>query len=290
MIALGVRSDQAVSPATPHSMLLTLSTRSLQFVKRDKVPLAPHDAPDYVAEVLGIKGLNVNAPFLKGMAVKDLERLRDRADRARCPILVLVEERILDFRASAAESTERVGRLGLAASKLGAPSVAIELASIPESDDGFIEFAASVKRALASLDRFDTHLLIRPGTGTAGDPARIADLIKKIGGFRIGSMPTFAHAASSKDPVDALRRLAPYAQAMEATVKAFTKSGAHEAWDLARLFGAAEAAGYQSTMCIDYGAKTDPVGNIDRARDLLAALIDPVDMTEEAEDAVEEAD
>ena len=145
-------------------------------------------------------------------------------------------------------------------------------------------------RALASLDRFDTHLLIRPGAGTAGDPARIADLIKKIGGFRIGSMPTFAHAASTKDPVDALRRLAPYAQAMEATVKAFGKSGTHEAWDLARLFGAAEAAGYQSTMCIDYAAKTDPVGTIDRARDLLAALIDPVDEDEAAEDAVEEGD
>jgi hypothetical protein len=280
------------SAARPTNMLLTVTSRSLQHVKRDKRPLEPIEVPDFVAEHLGLKGLNVHVPLLKGMAVKDLERLRDRADRARCPILVLVEERVLDFAQAPAECIARVERLGLAASKLGAPSVAVEIASIPSTPEGFDSVAANVKRSLAALDRYDTHLLIRPGEGSAGEPQRIADLIKKIGGFRIGSMPTFAQAASTKDPVDALRRLAPYAQAIEASVKAFGKSGKHKAWDIAAMFGAISAVGYGNTVCIDYSAKTDPVGNIEAARDMLALLIEPEEVEDEEEAAeaeVEEA-
>jgi hypothetical protein len=254
-------------------MLLTLSTRSLQHAKRAKAPLGPMDVPDFVAEELGLKGLNVHTPLLKGMVPRDLEALRDRADRARCPILVLVDETALDFGPDAGPaSIERVAKLGLCASKLGAPAVAVELAALPEAQ--FDAYAANVKRSLAALDKFDTHLLVRPGQG-AGDPQRLADMIKKIGGFRIGSMPTFAHAAASGDAADTLRRLAPYAQAVEASVKGFSKAGKHESWDLAGCLDAIRNVGYQNTLCIDYAGKTDPVGNIERARDLFAKAIDP---------------
>jgi len=254
-------------------MLLTLSTRSLQHAKRAKAPLGPMDVPDFVAEELGLRGLNVHTPLLKGMVPRDLEALRDRADRARCPILVLVDETALDFGPdSGPASIERVARLGLCASKLGAPAVAVELAALPEAQ--FDAYAANVKRSLAALDKFDTHLLVRPGQG-AGDPQRLADMIKKIGGFRIGSMPTFAHAAASGDAADTLRRLAPYAQAVEASVKGFSKAGKHESWDLVGCLDAIRNVGYQNTLCIDYAGKTDPVGNIERARDLFAKAIDP---------------
>ena len=123
-------------------------------------------------------------------------------------------------------------------------------------------------------DALDPHLLIRPGDGQAGEPQRLADLIKKIGGFRIGSMPTFAHAASG-DTDDVIRRLCPYAQAVEASVKAFGKTGKHESWDLVSMLESVRAVGYQNTLCIDYAGKTDPVGNIERARDLFAKAIDP---------------
>jgi hypothetical protein len=254
-------------------MLLTLSTRSLQHAKRAKAPLGPMDVPDFVAEELGLKGLNVHTPLLKGMVPRDLEALRDRADRARCPILVLVDETALDFGPdSGPASIERVAKLGLCASKLGAPAVAVELAALPEAQ--FDAYAANVKRSLAALDKFDTHLLVRPGQG-AGDPQRLADMIKKIGGFRIGSMPTFAHAAASGDAADTLRRLAPYAQAVEASIKGFGKAGKHESWDLVGCLDAIRNVGYQNTLCIDYAGKTDPFGNIERARDLFAKAIDP---------------
>jgi hypothetical protein len=102
-------------------------------------------------------------------------------------------------------------------------------------------------------------------------------------------MPTFAQASTQKDPVDALRRLAPYAQAVEASVKAFAKSGRHEAWDIGAFFGAIQAVGYQSTISIDYAGKTDPLGNIESARDLIAGLIEPAE-AEEEEVGAEEGD
>ena len=255
-------------------MLLTVSTRSLQHVKREKEPIAPLDVPDFVAEQLGLKGLNVFSSLLRGMAARDLERLRDRADRARCPVLVLVDETPLDFGGDAAAgSMRRVETLGLAASKLGAPAVAVELAALPP--ERFEHYAANVKRALAGIERFETHLLVRPGSGPAGDPQRLAELIKKIGGFRIGSMPTFAHAAAGGKPEDTIRRLCPYAQAVEASIKSFGKTGKHEAWDLVGCLDSVRAVGYQNTLGIDYQGKTDPVGTIERARDLFAAAIDP---------------
>ena len=268
-------------------MLLTVSTRSLQHVKREKEPIAPLDVPDFVAEQLGLKGLNVFSSLLRGMAAKDLERLRDRADRARCPVLVLVDETPLDFGGEAAAgSMRRVESLGLAASKLGAPAVAVELSALPP--ERFEHYAANVKRALAGIERFETHLLVRPGSGPAGDPQRLAELIKKIGGFRIGSMPTFAHAAAAADEGDFIRRLCPYAQAVEASVKAFGKSGKHDSWDLVALLDAVRNVGYQNTLCIDYAGKTAPVATIERARDLLAAAIDPAE--DDEEDGGEEAD
>lgn len=267
-------------------MLLTISSRSLQYVKRAKQALQPMEIPDFAAEELGVKGINANTALLRGMGAKDLERLRDRADRARCPILVLVDEAALDFGPDAgAASIARIERLGMAASKLGAPAVAVELSALPAAN--FDAYAANIKRSLVALDRFDTHLLLRPGSGAAGDPLKIAELIKKIGGFRIGSMPTFAHAAATSDPENTLRKLAPYAQAVEASIKGFGKTGKHDAWDLAKLLDAVRTVGYQNTLCIDYASKADPVGNIELARDLFAAEIDPVDDEGEDEEEAE---
>jgi len=267
-------------------MLLTISSRSLQYVKRAKRALEPMEIPEFAAEELGVKGINANTALLRGMVAKDLERLRDRADRARCPILVLVDEAALDFGPDAGPaSIQRIERLGMAASKLGAPAVAVELSALPATN--FDAYAANIKRSLVALDRFDTHLLLRPGTGPAGDPLKIAELIKKIGGFRIGSMPTFAHAAGTGDPEGTLRKLSPYAQAVEASIKGFGKTGKHDAWDLAKMLDAVRTVGYQNTLCIDYAAKADPVGNIELARDLFAAEIDPVDDEGEDEEEAE---
>jgi hypothetical protein len=48
--------------------------------------------------------------------------------------------------------------------------------------------------------------------------------------------------------------------------------------------------GYGNTVCIDYSAKTDPVGNIEAARDMLAALIEPEEVEEDEEEGAAEAE
>ncbi len=254
-------------------MLLTLTTSSLQHLRRAKKALPVMDMPEFVATEFELRGLSMNAALLKGMSVADLEKLRDRADRAHCPILVLVEETPHDFstNASLAKSQERILKLGMAASKLGCPSVAIRCSNVTEATAE--HSAANIKRTLLKLDRYEVHLLIRPGDGLTSDPVRLAELIKRIGGFRIGSLPSFGAAAGTGDAQAALRRLAPYAQAVEATVKAFAKNGTHDAWNLDECVEAIRGVGYQNTVGIDYVGRTDPASAISRAKQILAEAI-----------------
>jgi hypothetical protein len=107
----------------------------------------------------------------------------------------------------------------------------------------------------------------------------MADLIKKVGGFRIGALPSFGAAAATGDAPGALRRLAPYAQAIEATIKSFSKAGKHDAWNLETCMNAVRDVGYQNTIGIDYVGRTDPVETIKRARDVLAKAIEAEEAT-----------
>ena len=254
-------------------MQLIVTSRSLQHVKRAKQgPLSPIEMPDFVAGELGLKGLSFHSGALRGLSITQLEAIRDRADRARCPVLLITQDDALDFVADPPAAIDRVTKLGLAASKIGAPAGAVEVADVPA--DMAERAAANVKRALVAIERFDAHLLLRPGEGFLSDAQRIADFIKRIGGFRIGSMPSFERAAASGDVLAALRKLAPYAQALEASVKSLPKSGAHTAWPLAECLDAVIGVGYENPVAIDYLGKVDPVGAIERARDIFLGLID----------------
>ena len=68
--------------------------------------------------------------------------------------------------------------------------------------------------------------------GILSDGKGVIDLVKKVGGFRIGSMPSFQHAANHGGVRQELRKLAPYAQSIIASVRGFSESGEHEDWSL----------------------------------------------------------
>lgn len=254
-------------------MLLTLTTSSLQHYRRDRKPLDVMDIPEFVAEELGLRGLSLNASLLKGMSIVQVERLRDRADRVHCPILVLVEDEAHDFSSEAtlAGVQDRLVKLGMAASKLGCPGLAVRCSNVVA--ETLEHSAANIKRTLARLERYEVHLLLRPGEGLTADPAQMAALIKRIGGFRIGSLPSFAAAAKTGDALGALRQLTPYAQALEATVKGFGRTGKHEGWELDKCIEVVRSVGYQNTIGIDYVGKADPLGAITKARDILQQAI-----------------
>ena len=111
-------------------MLLTLATRS--FADRP-VPgpagtiLEPgRDAvlglPRFAIDVLDLRGLSVSAGMLSGWGLPDLEALRDAADKAGCPCLVLVEDEPLGFGEADVRvrdaAKDRLARLGAAAHRL----------------------------------------------------------------------------------------------------------------------------------------------------------------------------
>ena len=103
---------------------------------------------------------------------------------------------------------------------------------------------------------------------------RLTDLLKRIGGFRIGSLRSFGHAAESGDLVEELRKLAPYAGAVHATVQGFDKKGRHEKFDLAEGVAAIRSVGFLNTLAIDYIGTGDAVANIELARKALQKAIE----------------
>ena len=101
-------------------MLLTLAMRSLErlVTGNGEESLSTLDVPDFAISQLQLRGMNVASSMLAGWSLEDLDRLRDRGDKAGCPCLVLIEDtplRLADTDLSVVESaTERVQRLAVA--------------------------------------------------------------------------------------------------------------------------------------------------------------------------------
>jgi len=262
-------------------MLLTLATRSLacrlSSSEDGKPPTSLLDVPDYAITHLNLRGMNVPASMLAGWSAEDLDCLRDRADKAGCPCLVLIEDRPLAFASPdpkvQAAAADRVLRLAAAAHRLGCNALSIAFEG-PDDDETFEVVATGVKEVMPHVERLELNVLLAPNEGLTNAPDRLTDLIKRIGGFRIGSLPSFGHAASTGDPIATLRKLAPYAGAVHATVSSFGSDGKHKGYDLAACVMAIRSVGFVNTLAIDYAGKGDPVATIERAREVLQEAIE----------------
>jgi len=257
-------------------ILLTLAAGSLRpLLSRARSPLQLNDLPAFTAETLGLRGLALPTDLLAGLRPSQLDSLRDAADKVHCPCLLLVEVMPLDFQDAGRRpaSIERVRKLATAASRLGCSALGMRPAGVVD-DESLSRTAQGVKEALTALDRFEVNVLLEPGEHRIAAPAGLTDLIKRIGGFRIGSLPSFDHAASTGDAEQALRRLAPYAtSAIMATVKSFSKSGSHQAWDLVKCIDAVRSVGFVNALCIDFKGAGDPVKAIETAREQMSQAI-----------------
>ncbi|MBX3354807.1 MAG: TIM barrel protein [Phycisphaeraceae bacterium] len=242
---------------------------------RSRSPLALSDLPGYTARELGLRGLALPTDLLAGVRLSQLDALRDAGDKDQCPCLLLVESQPLDFRAPAdrAASIERMRKLAAAAARLGCSAIGIKPAAVTD-DHAFNQTAQGIKEALSALDRMEVNVLLQPAPGLIDPPAGLTELIKKVGGFRIGSLPSFEHAHASGETEQTLRRLAPYAtSAILATVRGFGKGDRHEPWDLVRCVEAVRSVGYVNTLCIDFVGKGDPTKAIEQARDQMSEAI-----------------
>jgi sugar phosphate isomerase/epimerase len=254
-------------------IVLTLSVGALAPLLANRDPRCPtrFDVPRFATSELQLRGLNLPTGLLSGRAATDLDKLRDLADKAGCPCLVLVEDPPLAFSSQApgmrTTLEERFRRLAAAANRLGCRDIAVRCQAAA-TDEEFERTAAGIKSALQSIDRFDLNVLIVPHEGLTHDPTRLTDLIKKVGGFRIGSLPSFGHAHATGDVEKTLRKLAPYAEAIDATVVGF-KGGKHHPFDLASCVESVRAVGYVNTLALDYAGRGDVVADLVEARGIL---------------------
>ncbi|MEM9066652.1 MAG: TIM barrel protein [Planctomycetota bacterium] len=210
-------------------MLLTLHAASVKDMlappgeKATGGRIALGDLPAYCLETLGLHGLNLSTAMLKGSTPAQLEALRDRGDKAGCSILLLIESGELPIGDGSDETEaaiERAGRVIRAGNLLGCSAVAVPF-TCPDDEEASEYAVEALQRVMKLADRRDMNVLIQPAKGLTESPDKLTDLIKRVGGFRIGAYPDFQTAAQTDDPEGYMKRLTPYAAAVSASVEAF---------------------------------------------------------------------
>lgn len=218
-------------------MLLTLSASCLKPLLRGQGPkddprakgaLSISDLPVYARETLGLVGLNLSTDLLVGADRRTLEAIRERADKAACTCLLLMEAAAQELTSAdpaiAAAAVSRGERVVEAAHILGCSAASIPLAGA--DDQGSLDRGIErLKPIVARAEKRDLSLLITPGPGLTSRADRVTELLKRVGGFRIGTFPDFAFAAKTEDAAAYLHRLTPYATIVSASTVAFAMPG-----------------------------------------------------------------
>jgi sugar phosphate isomerase/epimerase len=212
-------------------MLLTLNASCLKPLlapaRKAKPTLALFDLPKFIREELGLSGMTLSTDLLVGSDRRKLETIRERADKVGCSCLLLVETEPQNL-ADADEAVAQVGvdrliRVVQAAQILGCSSTSVKLIA-PDTDKALGFASQRLRKVIERAERLDLNLLITPHTGLTATPEKLTELLKKVGGFRIGTFPDFQAAAASKDPVGYLRRLTPYAAVVSASTLKFVEA------------------------------------------------------------------
>jgi sugar phosphate isomerase/epimerase len=277
-------------------MLITLSAKSVWNADRSPAKgVSPADLPRWARDELGVFGLTLHTSLLGGWDARQLEKLRDTADKAGAPCLLLVEDRPLNLTEpdadAAAAGLERAEKVLKVAGRLGCSSVAFSF-SEDAPPTALETLTPRLKSLLTKAERLELNLLIAPAPGLTDTPDKLTNLIRKVGGFRIGSFPDFLHASKAPEPVAYLRSLAPYATAVSAAVEAFDAKGRHKAYDLPAFMDAIQSVGFQQALSLDFRGRGDPVPALRAAKAAIEACLAPAaaDDTTDELDQDEEAD
>lgn len=271
-----LRARDGTLRAPVAEMLLILSAVSLRDRLRsgdDRIDLL--DLPMFVREQLDLYGLMMPTELFAGADLKRLERFRDEADKAACPCLVLVEHEALpmghpdDDVAEAA--SERCLRVVEAAHRLGCNAAAFRFTSQAEDEDSVDLLAERARDVLLRAERLELNMLIAPHEGVTETPEKLTTLLKKIGGFRIGSLPDFEAASAVKDSGEYLRRITPYASAVVASSTGFDAKGKHKGFDIGACVEAVLSVGYEGALAIEYRGGGDPLKGIAATREVIEA-------------------
>jgi hypothetical protein len=241
-------------------MLLTLTASSLRSMllpvgRARKPKLDLLDLPAFTRDTLLLSGFNLSTDLLVGADRTRLESIRERADRFSCSCLLLIESEAHNFGASdektALAAAERMIRVLGAAQILGCSAASLKIIA-SDDDDALARVANRLKPVMERAEKLDMNLVIAPHAGLTARADRVTDLLKKVGGFRIGTYPDFETAThaplvappaktgkekpakesakAAPEPKDAavayLHRLTPYASAVCASTTGFHGQGA----------------------------------------------------------------
>ncbi len=208
-------------------MMFSLNTNSIRSVlkRRGARAMSPWDLPKYAMDQFGLRAINFSTAQLAGLSPKDLELIRVSGDRVGCSCLLLSQTDALmlgDVKGDKAiEGIERMGRVIKAAALMGCNAVSLSIKS-KDTEAAFEQVAESMKHVLEFADRAEMNVLISPTAGLTQDPDRLTDLLKGIGGFRIGTMPDFDMAVKTGDAAGYLKKLTPYASVVNASTLGFS--------------------------------------------------------------------
>lgn len=270
------------------------------------------ELPSFVRNELGLTGLLLTTDLLVGADRTRLMHVLECADKAACPVLAIAEVNPLpladqdDRKADAA--VERCLRVAQAAHWMGCSAFAIPVLA-PDTEEAMEMAADRLKSVARKAEKLDLNLCISPAAGLTKTPEKVGELLKKIGGFRIGTMPDFAAAADSADRIAYLRRLVPYASMVLAAGVKFEQVGGkpeaeskgkgagkakgkgkakvedeadsaptgpvevkHTAYDIREMASVLVSVGYEGPIAIDYRGTGDPVPGILHIKGVLERL------------------
>lgn len=253
-------------------MLLTLSAKSIWSPTGERGSgMSPTDIPRWAREDLGVHGLAWQTSLMAGWEASQFDKLRDQSDKAGAPCLLLLEDQPLAIAdrdsAKADAAVDRAERVLRVAHRLGCSSVAISL--MDPGDTTIESITPRLKSVLSRAERLELNLLLSPAKGLTESPEKLTALIRKVGGFRIGSYPDFQTASQSPDPISYLRGLSPYASAVCASVSAFDAKGAHKGYDLKAYIDAILSVGYEASVVLEFRGKGDAIASLRAAKALI---------------------
>ena len=290
-------------------MMYSLNVNSIRSLvkKRGKNALEVVDLPRYTNEHLGLRALNLSTDLLKGMGRSEIEKIRDNGDKVGCTCLMLSEPEPMDIGSpndnDGDAAIDRMSRVIVAGSVLGCNAVSLSI-NAKDDDDTFDLVTERMKRVLETADQIDINVLISPIAGLTDDPDRTTELVKAIGGFRIGTLPDFESAHKSGDAAHYLRRLTPYATVVNASTLAFEEgepdddvmaaadgltgldalaaeleamdeasAPIHVGYELEPMVAAIKAVGFSGNIALDYRGDGDGTLGVLQTKDAIEAAL-----------------
>lgn len=216
------------------------------------------EVPRVSAETLDLRGVMIDAKHLAGWGVESYDSFRNCGDKSKSPCLLVRDNTPMDLLGASETALERIQRLSVAANRLGCNAISIT-PMFPDDKESADKIVNNLRSAMAGVERLELNLLLQPCEGLSSNPDELIEIIKQIGGFRIGALPTFSAAGATGNGIEALRKLAPYAGGIVAD---FPTGRGKKNIDPVEGLQAVREVGYSNTIALNYLGKGDAIKEI----------------------------